>query len=153
MIIKEIDKRIKSTKLEDICDLPIVVTVNKFTEESAKQFAEDMEKAENSYQHIIPIVIDSYGGSVYSLLSMIDVIKNSKKIVATISLSKSMSCGAVLLTFGTEGYRFAGLNSTVMIHEVSSMTFGKITEIKADAAEADRLNNIIFSMMDKNCLK
>lgn len=84
---------------------------------------------------------------------MIDVIKNSKKIVATISLSKSMSCGAVLLTFGTEGYRFAGLNSTVMIHEVSSMTFGKITEIKADAAEADRLNNIIFSMMDKNCLK
>jgi len=64
-----------------------------------------------------------------------------------------MSCGAVLFSFGTEGYRFMSPTDTVMIHDVSSGGRGKIEEIKADAAEADRLDQIIFKMMSQNCGK
>lgn len=153
MIIKEIDKNLKSNKIEDFCELPIVVYVNKFDEASAKTFQEDMSKAESTFQDVIPIVIDSYGGSVYSLLSMIDVIKSSKKKIATICLSKAMSCGVILLSCGDQGLRFISPNSTTMIHSVSSMTWGKLEDMKVDVSEADRLNNIIFSILDKNCQK
>ena len=44
-------------------------------------------------------------------------------------------------------------NATVMIHDVSSMDMGKVEELKAGAAEADRLNTIIYTMMARNCGK
>ena len=64
-----------------------------------------------------------------------------------------MSCGAVLLTFGEEGLRFMDPNATVMIHDVSSMDFGKVEELKAGADEANRLNDKVYAMMARNCGK
>jgi ATP-dependent Clp protease protease subunit len=133
-----------------IINLPKIVMVNRFDEVSAKQFYTDMSEAENSDQNIIPIVIDSYGGAVYSLLAMIDCIRSSKKKIATISLSKSMSCGAVLLTCGDEGLRFASPSATILIHDVSSWTYGKVLDLKVDAKETSRLNTKIYGIMNKN---
>ena len=59
---------------------PIIVKVNKFTEDSAKKFHQEMAAAHNSGQPVIPIVIDSYGGQVYSLMSMISAIHIRKMI-------------------------------------------------------------------------
>tara|TARA_Y100001970_G_C14088180_1_gene778512 strand:- start:14 stop:607 length:594 start_codon:yes stop_codon:yes gene_type:complete len=132
---------------------PIIVRVNKFNEDSAKKFAQEMAQAHNTGQKIIPVVIDSYGGQVYSLMSMISAIKNSEIPVATIVEGKAMSCGAILFSFGTQGYRFMDPDATVMIHDVSSMDMGKVEELKAGAAEADRLNNIVYTMMAQNCGK
>ena len=112
-----------------------------------------MALAHNTGQKVIPVVIDSYGGQVYSLMSMIAAIKNAEIPVATIVEGKAMSCGAVLLTFGTEGYRFTDSDSTIMIHDVSSMEWGKVEELKASAKEADRLNDKIYTMMARNCGK
>jgi ATP-dependent Clp protease protease subunit len=64
---------------------------------------------------------------------------------------KAMSCGAVLASFGTEGYRYMDPDATIMIHDVSSMGFGKVEEIKADAAETERLNQKLYTMMAENC--
>ena len=132
---------------------PVIVRVNKFTEESAKKFHMDMAAAHNSGQKVIPVVIDSYGGQVYSLMSMISAIEASDLPVATIVEGKAMSCGAVLLTFGEQGMRFADPNATVMIHDVSSGGYGKIEELKADVKEAERLDEKIFTMMARNCGK
>ncbi len=132
---------------------PVIIRVNKFTEESAKKFSEQMALAHNTGQKVIPVVIDSYGGQVYSLMSMISAIKHAEKPVATIVEGKAMSCGAVLFSFGEEGLRFMDPNATVMIHDVSSMDMGKVEELKAGAAEADRLNTIIYTMMARNCGK
>ena len=132
---------------------PVIVKVNKFTEDSAKKFHQEMAQAHNSGQKVIPIVIDSYGGQVYSLMSMVSAIQAAELPVATIVEGKAMSCGAVLLTFGEEGLRFADSNATVMIHDVSSGGYGKIEELKADVAEAERLDEKIFTMMARNCGK
>ena len=64
-----------------------------------------------------------------------------------------MSCGAILFSFGEEGLRFMDPDATVMIHDVSSMDWGKVEELKAGAAEADRLNEKIYTMMARNCGK
>jgi ATP-dependent Clp protease, protease subunit len=132
---------------------PIMIRVNKFDEKSATEFAGKMALAHSSGQKVIPIIIDSYGGQVYALMSMIAAIRASEIPVATIVEGKAMSCGAVLLSFGEDGMRFADPDATIMIHDVSSGAFGKIEEMKADVKEAERLDEKIFTMMARNCGK
>tara|TARA_R110002074_G_scaffold155510_3_gene311249 strand:- start:187 stop:588 length:402 start_codon:yes stop_codon:yes gene_type:complete len=84
---------------------------------------------------------------------MISAIKHAELPVATIVEGKAMSCGAILFSFGTQGYRFMDPDATLMIHDVSSMDMGKVEELKAGAAEADRLNSIVYKMMSQNCGK
>ena len=132
---------------------PIIIRVNKFDEDSAKKFADQMGMAQNTGQDIIPVVIDSYGGQVYSLMSMIGAINASEVKVATIIEGKAMSCGAILFSCGEEGLRFMDPNATLMIHDVSGFDLGKVEELKASAYEADRLNTIVYTLMARNCGK
>tara|TARA_B100001094_G_C18184282_1_gene802787 strand:- start:624 stop:1229 length:606 start_codon:yes stop_codon:yes gene_type:complete len=148
-ILKTFSPLLKEAKLID--DLPIVARINKFDEPTAKAFSSVVSKAQNTGQPILPVIIDSYGGQVYSLMSMISDIQNSRIPVATIVQGKAMSCGAILFSFGAEGHRYMDPNATVMIHEVSAMAWDKIEEMKASTAEAERLNKKIFHMMAENC--
>jgi len=132
---------------------PTIITINDFTEESAKKFQDQMSIAQNSGQKVVPIEIDSFGGQVYSLMSMIAAIKASRIPVATVVQGKAMSCGAILASFGADGLRFMDKDATLMIHDVSSYAFGKIEDLKADAREADRLNKKVYTMMARNCGK
>ena len=129
---------------------PVTIRVNKFTEDSASDFQRKMAMAHNTGQEIIPVIIDSYGGQVYSLMAMISAIKNSELPVATIVEGKAMSCGALLFSFGTEGHRYMDPYATVMIHDVSAGAIGKIEELKANSEEANRLNEQVFKMMAQN---
>ena len=131
--------------------LPVVIRVNKFDEKAAEDFSKQMARAQNTGQPVVPVIIDSYGGQVYSLMSMISDIQHSRLQVATIVQGKAMSCGAILFSFGVDGMRYMDPDATVMIHDVSSMGWGKVEEIKADAKEVERLNQKIYRMMAKNC--
>ena len=132
---------------------PVIIRVNKFDEKAAQDFNTKVAAAHSTGQKVIPVIIDSYGGQVYSLMSMIGTIRASELPVATIVEGKAMSCGAVLLSCGETGMRFADPDATVMIHDVSSGGRGKIEELKADVAEADRLDEKIFTVMARNCGK
>lgn len=148
-ILKTFSPLLKEPKLID--DLPIVLRVRKFDETTAREFSSLVSKAQNTGQPVLPIVIDSYGGQVYSLLSMISDIKHSRIPVATIVQGKAMSCGAILFSCGAEGMRYMDPDATVMIHDVSSMEYGKVEEIKASAEETERLNKKIYHIMAENC--
>ena len=148
-ILKTFSPLLKEPKLLD--DLPVVLRVRKFDEAAAKEFSSLVSKAQNTGQPVLPIIIDSYGGQVYSLMSMISDIKHSRIPVATIVQGKAMSCGAILFSFGAEGMRYMDPDATVMIHDVSSMDRGKVEEIKASAEETERLNKKIYNMMAENC--
>ncbi len=129
------------------------VLVNEFSEYGVKNFKVDFDELNSSSLPIIPIIIDSFGGEVYSLLAMLDIISTAVKPVATIALGKAMSCGSILLACGTEGLRFVGPHATVMVHDVATVSFGKIEELKADVGEAERLNIKIFELLNNKCNK
>lgn len=148
-----VDPRIQFDRKMAIVEEPVIIRVKEFTEESAEDFSKMISKAHTTGQPVIPVIIDSYGGYVYSLLSMISDIQHSSLPVSTICVGKAMSCGAVLLTCGNSGLRFCDPNATVMIHDVSSMAFGKNEEIKASSKQTDRLNKQLFRLMAKNCDK
>ncbi len=131
---------------------PKIIRVNNFSTPAVNLFRKQVEAALNFEQEIIPVVIDSYGGYVYSLLAMIDIIEKAKlkACVPTIVEGKAMSCGAILFSCGTEGYRYCSPNATVMIHDVSSMSWGKAGDLQASATEVKRLNQMLYRQMAKN---
>jgi ATP-dependent Clp protease, protease subunit len=149
----EIDNSIKHRNIKELIDAPIVVRVNKFTEDSARNFQDDVNYAHDTGQPVVPVIIDSYGGSCYTLLAMINTIQTSKLPVATICESKAMSAGAVLFAFGQIGLRYMSEHATLMIHDLSSFIDGKIEELKNDVEQSDKLNTYIFKSLAKHCKK
>ena len=148
--VAHVDSKVKDIELKND---PIIIRVNKFNEAAAEAFANKIAKAHNTGQKVIPVVIDSYGGEVYSLMSMISCIRNSEIPVATIVEGKAMSCGVILFSCGAEGYRFITEEATLMIHDVSSWAYGKNEEIQASAKETKRLNRKIYEILADNCKK
>lgn len=130
---------------------PITIRVNDIEEDKSKDFFDKFEDAQNTGQNIIPIIIDSYGGDIYSLFAMIDCIRQSKITVMTICSGKACSAGAILLSCGHEGYRYITPNSSVMIHDVSSVLMGKADEMGASMKEVNRVNAQLYGILDENC--
>ncbi len=128
-----------------------IIYVNEFNDASTKSFYEQFCIAHDSSQDVIPIIIDSYGGKVDSLIAMIDLLKSSEKPVATVCMGKAMSCGSALLSCGTRGYRYIGPMARVMIHRMTTVSFGNLDDIKSKVAASEKLENSIFASMDENC--
>lgn len=76
----------------------------------------------------IKLYINSPGGSVYDGLAIIDTMNYIEPDVQTIGIGLQASMGAMLLSSGAKGKRFALANSRIMIHQPSSGTEGKITD-------------------------
>lgn len=102
--------------------------------------AEDPEKDVNLY-------INSPGGSVTAGLGIYDTMQYVKPSINTICLGQAASMGALLLTAGTKGKRFALPNARVMIHQPMGGFQGQATEIDIHAREIlkirERLNEIL----------
>ena len=146
----EVSHLIRSKRIE-LIDMPIIIKIGEISENNADIFVREMSKAHNTEQPVIPVLIDSFGGDVYALMTMISCIENAKVPVATVAVGKAMSAAAILLSCGTSGYRFSDPNTTIMIHDVALSTFGKNEEVKATSKQTDRLQKQIFKIMAKCC--
>jgi len=142
---------INSEVQKQLDDKLVTIYVNHFTEDSARKFYESFQKAMKSGQTILPIIIDSYGGSVDALVVMMELIESSPIPVATICIGKAMSCGAMLLSCGTEGMRYIAPTSRVMIHHVSSGMWGTVPDLKNSTEEVERLQKTVFEKVSLNC--
>jgi ATP-dependent Clp protease protease subunit len=95
----------------------------------------------------IKLYINSPGGSVTAGLAIYDTMQYIKPDVSTICIGIAASMGAVLLTAGAKGKRFALPNAEVMIHQVLGGTEGQASDIKIYAEHIlhtkNRLNDIL----------
>lgn len=126
------------------------IWVHEFTPESAAEFRERILSASKAdTTKPLVIYIDSYGGQLDALTTMIETLDETPNPIITVCLGKSMSCGAILLSHGD--IRFCGPHSRIMIHEVSSGTHGDVHDMFADAIETKRLNELFLGLLAKNC--
>ena len=150
-VLYNVDSLIKKRDYVELLEPPVVIRVMEIDDEAAEEFSRKISRAHRTGQPVIPVLIDSPGGSVYSCLSMISDIKHSHIPVATIAVGSAMSCGAVLLSSGTEGYRYCDPYASVMIHDISTTQEGKNEEIKSGSQQTDDLNKMMYQTMAKNC--
>lgn len=106
-------------------------------------------EAEDSTKDIM-LYINSPGGSVYDGLAIYDTIQHLKCDVATVGIGMQASMGAFLLSSGTKGKRSILPHSTVMIHQPSAGTRGKVSDMEIDLKEGIRLKKLLNEIMAKN---
>lgn len=98
----------------------------------------------------IKLYINSPGGSVYDGLAIIDTMNFISPDVETIGIGLQASMGAMLLSSGAKGKRFALPNSRIMIHQPSSGTEGKITDQEIALKEGIYLKKRLADIFAKN---
>jgi ATP-dependent Clp protease protease subunit len=96
------------------------------------------------------LYINSPGGSVYDALAIYDTMEFVKADVQTVGIGMQASAAAFLLSSGTKGKRFILPHGTVMIHQPSSGTRGKVTDQEIDLRESLRVKKLLEGIMAKN---
>jgi ATP-dependent Clp protease protease subunit len=101
----------------------------------------------------ISVYINSPGGSVTAGLAIYDTMQFISCPVATYCIGQAASMGAILLTAGNKGKRYALPNARIMIHQPWGGAEGKASDIEITAREIlrlkDRLNEILSSHSGK----
>ena len=133
----------------------IVLLGGEVTDESANLIvaqllflqSQDAKKTINMY-------INSPGGSVTAGLAIYDTMQFISCPVATYCIGQAASMGAVLLTAGAKGKRFALPNARIMIHQPWGGAEGKASDIEITAKEIlrlkERLNHILADHSGKS---
>ena len=95
----------------------------------------------------IQIYINSPGGSVTAGLAIYDTMRFVKNDIVTYCVGQAASMGALLLTAGTKGKRFALPSARIMIHQPSGGAQGQASDIEITYKEIQRLKDILNQML------
>lgn len=96
------------------------------------------------------LYINSPGGSVYDALAIYDTMQYITNDIQTVGIGIQASAAAFLLSSGAKGKRYLLANSSVMIHQPSSGTQGKVTDQEIDLHESLRVKKLLEGIMAKN---
>ncbi len=108
--------------------------------------SEDNDKDINLY-------INSPGGMVTAGLAVYDTMQYITAPITTICIGMAMSFGAVLLTAGTKGRRYALPESRIMIHQPlisGGGISGQATDIEVEAREMTKTKRILNEIIAKH---
>ncbi len=101
----------------------------------------------------ISLYINSPGGSVTAGLAIYDTMEHIKPDVATICVGIAASMGAVLLSSGAKGKRFALPNAEIMIHQVMGGAEGQASDIEITARHILKTKENLNRILAKNTKK
>lgn len=98
----------------------------------------------------ISVYINSPGGYISSGLAIYDTMRFMGYDINTYCLGQAASMGALLLSAGTKGKRFALPNSRVMIHQPAGGATGTAADIQLQAKEILAQKQICAAVMSEN---
>ena len=98
----------------------------------------------------IMMYINSPGGSVVAGMAIYDTMNYIKCDVCTICVGMAASMGAVLLSSGAKGKRFALPNSEIMIHQPLGGYQGQASDIKIHAEHMMKTRKLLNKILSQN---
>lgn len=118
-----------------------------FNNDMLKNFLHFYAKIEEKKLNHAVIFIDSPGGYVHVLNSMLSIMENSQINWHTVVIGTAASCGLLLAAGGH--YRYATDRAEFMFHDVSAGTHGKVDEMEEDVARIKKLSNSVMTKFAK----
>ncbi len=98
----------------------------------------------------ISLYVNSPGGSVTATLAMVDTMNHIKNDVSTVCVGLAASGGAIILSAGKKGKRFALPNAEIMIHQPMGGVQGQATDIEITAKQILKTRENLNKMLAKN---
>ena len=98
----------------------------------------------------IKLYLNSPGGNVTDGLAIYDTMQHIKPPVSTIAVGLAASMGAVLLSGGAKGSRFALPNAEILIHQVLGGARGQASDIKIKAEQILKMKERLNKILSKN---
>ncbi len=98
----------------------------------------------------ISFYINSPGGHVSAGLAVLDTMNHIQPSVSTVCVGMAASMGAVLLSAGEKGKRFALPNAEIMIHQPSGGAEGMAADIEITAKQILKLRERLNKILAKN---
>lgn len=138
------EKQISSIKL---LDNRIIYVDGVIDDDLAKDVIDKLLRLDTLNHDDIVMYINSNGGNVSSGLAIYDTMNMIKSKVSTVCIGKCFSMASVLLVNGAKGKRYILPNAEVMIHEVSSVSVGKVGEMQNNLEHSRDLNHKLFKIL------
>lgn len=135
----------KNMAKQDKVKLSRIITLGEVTQESVNEiigliYEINDEDTKKTQVEPIKLIINSFGGDVYSGIALIDVIDTSLTPIYTICHGSAMSMGLIVYSVGHQ--RAASKNATFMYHEASYPAEGKVLHHKQELKEVERIDKI-----------
>ncbi|MGL5940407.1 MAG: ATP-dependent Clp protease proteolytic subunit [Waterburya sp.] len=133
----------------------IIFLRGELTEETANEIIAKLLflDAEDSERDIF-LYINSSGGLVTGAIAIHDTIQQIHSDVCTVCIGTAASMGAILLSSGTKGKRYALPNARIKIQQLSGNIDGKASDIEIAAKEIayqkETINRILATNTDRS---
>ena len=98
----------------------------------------------------IAMYVNSPGGTVTAGLAIYDTMQYIKPDVSTICIGQAASMGALLLTAGAKGKRYALPNSRILIHQPLGGAQGQASDIDIQAREILRMREELNDILSRH---
>jgi ATP-dependent Clp protease protease subunit len=98
----------------------------------------------------IAMYVNSPGGTVTAGLAIYDTMQYIKPDVSTICIGQAASMGALLLTAGAKGKRYALPNSRILIHQPLGGVQGQASDIDIQAREILRMREELNEILARH---
>lgn len=96
----------------------------------------------------IKLYVNSFGGSIYDMWGLIDIIEHSETPIYTYCTGYAMSAAFVIFVAGHK--RFVSNHATLLYHQISCWRSGTYQDLLEDGEERDWLQNSIESFVKSN---
>lgn len=110
-------------------------------EDSIRAIVQGLKLLESAGNDTIEIYIGTYGGDIYDMFCLYDVIRDSKCHIKTVGVGKVMSAGPLLVTAGDE--RLCYPHTTFMVHEIAWSSWQeKLGDQKVNLKHSEELQDV-----------
>lgn len=93
----------------------------------------------------ITMFINSPGGSVVQMLAIIDAMNMVKSPIRTVVVGIAASAASVIAMCGDK--RYISKTGQFMLHQASGVSYGEVSDMKDQVAQAEKLQNMMFEIM------
>ena len=98
----------------------------------------------------ISLYVNSPGGSVDDTMAVYDTMQFVSSPIATYCIGRAQSGGAVILSAGTKGKRFALPHAKIMLHQPWGGVYGQAADIKIQAEEILKAKQMLNEVLAKH---